>query len=462
MSIPVRERFLIALAKFFGENPTEVQPLAKLLLCEDWQLDEALRTIIGDDDYLKLNKARFDQLMLHCGRRLPTLGFYEYFFAAVRTISDFERAVERFRICAALLFGNFKYGYRTLATSDEKEFRNWIRRVEPADKAEFTDREEFTEIEKIPEDDLYLLGYVSSAELNDLDLCLEAIRRLKSTGDSIDQVLGKLGVEKQRKISEILTKHSLSFPAAGSAGLTPEALQGLEVRLVQIIEPLRARTKSAQEIGQKNTDRYLTLSYLDVYVATSMREKQDYTDQHHFIRQVFEHSDVKPLRLSYFDPTLSYVDDRITKGLIECLMIRRARITLYNAGYEDTLGKDSELASSLAQGKPVIVYVPVGQDAESKEKLKRREKLFKEDHPLGLQIDIRTGVAHGVIVVRTPNDCARMLSKTLLRTLELEFVHQQNIHMLREKETKSILRVVSDDPHLTHIFWTYFHGPVEQ
>lgn len=452
MPITARERFLIALAKFFGENPTEHGPLAKLLLCEAWQLDETLLAILGENEKLDLTKARFDQLMLYCGRRLPTQRFFDYFFASVNTVSDFESAVERFRVRAALLFGNFRFAYRILATSSEEKFLRLVGSVEPADESDFTDREEFTEIEQIPEQDLYLLGYVSSAELTSLDLCLQAIRRLRDPANSIDQVLTNLGEEKQKRIAETLAKYGLAFPQTGSLGLTSNMLQELDSSLVKIVQPLRGRMETAREIGRRNTDRYLTLSHLDVYVATSMRSKQDYKDHHHFIKNVFEHPEVKRLRLRYFDPTLSYADDRITKGLIECLMIRRARVTLYNAGDEDTLGKDSELASSLAQGKPVIVYVPFGEELE------RRAKLFKEDHPLGLQIDVRTGVAHGVIVIRTPEHCARVLSRTLLRTLGLELVHQQNIHMLREKETKSVLRVVSDDPHLTHVFWTYFHS----
>lgn len=39
-------------------------------------------------------------------------------------------------------------------------------------------------------------------------------------------------------------------------------------------------------------------------------------------------------------------------------MLKRAACTLYLAQETDTLGKDSELASTLAQGKPVIAYVP--------------------------------------------------------------------------------------------------------
>jgi hypothetical protein len=53
----------------------------------------------------------------------------------------------------------------------------------------------------------------------------------------------------------------------------------------------------------------------------------------------------------------------VTKGSIECLMLERAAVTLYNAGATDTMGKDSELAATLAHGKPVIVYVPEGTAA---------------------------------------------------------------------------------------------------
>jgi hypothetical protein len=44
-------------------------------------------------------------------------------------------------------------------------------------------------------------------------------------------------------------------------------------------------------------------------------------------------------------------------------MLRRAKCTTYLAQETDTLGKDSELASTLAQGKPVIAFVP-SVDAE--------------------------------------------------------------------------------------------------
>jgi hypothetical protein len=194
---------------------------------------------------------------------------------------------------------------------------------------------------------------------------------------------------------------------------------------------------------------------MDVYVATSMRDDADFLEQRKFIKEVFENPSVAPLKLRYFDPTLSYVDDRIRKGLIESLMLQRAAVTIYNAGAQDTMGKDSELAATLAQGKPVIVYVAETQS------LDRRAETFRVSHPLGLQIDHDTGVAHGIVVVRKPEDCATMLRAILIKDLDVAIRHEGGNHLLEESRTGSVLRVVSDDPLLTHAFWTYFrHGTV--
>ena len=43
-------------------------------------------------------------------------------------------------------------------------------------------------------------------------------------------------------------------------------------------------------------------------------------------------------------------------------MLKRAKCTIYLAGETETLGKDSELAATLAQGKTVIAYVPSLED----------------------------------------------------------------------------------------------------
>jgi hypothetical protein len=76
---------------------------------------------------------------------------------------------------------------------------------------------------------------------------------------------------------------------------------------------------------------------------------------------------------------------------------------------------------------------------------------------LGLQIAVNTGVAHGIIVVRSPEQCATMVRKVMLRERTFNIEHEKGVFLLREKETNSVLRVVTDDPLLTHAFWAYFN-----
>lgn len=453
MASDLRERFIIALSRLLGENPTEPDPcaLTGVRICEQWVLNEVLATIVQEEK-LELDLEKFNQLMLHCGRRIATKHFYDYFLSRANSIEEFEEAVERFRRKAMWLYGNFKFAYKRLATSSNHEFEKIIKTTEPADLMSYDNREEFKGIEPIAIEDLALLGYISRQHLDDLDMCCTTVDLLIGNIAAVDDVLTKVGCEKQKKISSVLVAYNLKFPETGSEGLEAASLTHLSAEIKGIISGIRARAETAMAVGRRNTQRYLSLPYLDVYCATSMRVEEDFNEQYRFTQEVFGHAAIRPLKLRYFDPTLSFVDDRVTKGLIECLLLRRAKVTIYNAGKEDTLGKDSELAATLAQGKQVIVFVPAGS-----EQLERRAKAFKIDHPLGLQVDVRHGVAYGIIVVRSSAECAKMLRKVLLRELQFSIRHEGGNYLLEESETESVLRVVSDDPYLTHAFWTYFH-----
>ena len=458
MPLDVRERFLIALAKFLGENPIEPDPLRGVLLCEQWHLAETLVSIIREDGALHLDEEKFNQLMLHCQRSLVAPHFFSYFFTGVDSIEKFESAIEKFRVAGMWLFGNFKFAYRKLGTSDRHDFERLIAKTKPVGPGEFENREALAEIENIDRDDLPLLGYVSGQGLDDLAFSLDIVRALRDSGNSLKEMYANLGTVKRSKVSKTLRQRGLDFPEETVNLPDIAMLANLAEKVDGILQPLSARLRKAREIGRKNTARYLSMPHMDVYVATSMRNDEDFKSHHEFVREVFMHPLVSPLKLRYFDPTLSFVDDRITKGLIECLMIRRAKATIYNAGEKDSLGKDSELAATLAQGKPVIAYVPTDdQDEGKRSKLNRRADIFKVDHPLGLQINISSGVAHGIVVVRSPDQCATMLRKFLLNDLQLSIVHEMGNFKLIEHDTGSVLRVVTDDAQLTHSFWTYFH-----
>jgi hypothetical protein len=275
-----------------------------------------------------------------------------------------------------------------------------------------------------------------------------------------------------------------------------------------------------RETGKLNHHCYLDYDHMDVYVATSMRVKFDFWNVSKFVNEVFSKPEIKELKLRYFDPTQAYCPHRIDKGLSEALMLKRARCAIYMAGESDTLGKDSELAATLAQGKPVIAYVPrlsgycrfkreivepllrdlyVGEDparvaldflkvyapqsawerAEVRawietppefEKVLRfvyecltdlyekRAKTLLETHPLGLQVNLQTGVGNGVLVARDTNQCAKLIRGILLNELKFELEESPELGaiFLKEKETQSVYRVETSDQHLTNSFWNFY------
>ena len=115
---------------------------------------------------------------------------------------------------------------------------------------------------------------------------------------------------------------------------------------------------AVQRIALRNTDVYLTWDHLDIYVATSMRNRWEYEEIFDFTGKLFNDTNLSQLNLRYFDPTQSKCRTSRDKGLLEGLMLKRAHCTIYMAQETDTLGKELELASTLAQGKPVIAFVP--------------------------------------------------------------------------------------------------------
>lgn len=438
----VRDRFLIALSQMLGEQPPSVGHEAVFFICEPWALEEILKEIIAEGRELRLNRELFNRLMLSAGQAIVTPHFFNYFFKDVKTVEDFEAAVKRYRIKAMWLYGNFRFALKKLAFSSKVEFDKRIAKTEPIPETTYTVREPFGDIEPIARDDLDLLGYLTGSYLKNTYEILTALR------DSVDlrEVLAKISSDNQDRIVKVLRRYDL-WSSPDLTTLTNKSASALVESLGQVMKDVERRQVAARVIGKRNTHRYLSLPDLDVYVATSMRETEDFISQSEFIQKVFSDPQVADLKLRYFDPTLSFADDRISKGLIEMLMLRRASVTIYSAGKEETLGKDSELASTLAQGKAVLAYVPD----------ERRFKTFRDSHPLGLQVDVKTGVAHGIIVVRSPEQCAKMLRKVMLRTRTFDIRHENNNYQLVEQETESVVRVVSDDSYLTHAFWTYFN-----
>jgi hypothetical protein len=154
---------------------------------------------------------------------------------------------------------------------------------------------------------------------------------------------------------------------AGAPAQALRAKQNAGHALTESEQEFLTRFENARTAGVHNTYEYLCSSVLDVYVATSMRTSEEFYSVARFLEGVFVRGVQQwPLvrKVGYFDPTQSYHDDRIVKGIVEGLMLKRAACTVYLAQETDTMGKDSELATTLAQGKPVIAYLPNGTEVD--------------------------------------------------------------------------------------------------
>src|ERR1700754_2277060 len=99
--------------------------------------------------------------------------------------------------------------------------------------------------------------------------------------------------------------------------------------------------------------------------------------------------------------------------------------------------------------------------AESEKKIyDKRALTLKLYHPLGIQVNLDTGVANGVLVVRDIQTCAELLNRVLLNQMEFEIKEDDKTDswLLIEKLTGSIFRVVTKKQKLTNCFWNFYRG----
>jgi len=439
----------------------------ELLTGQKSNLEKVFDKYIDFDTFEKgsMGVSQMNELLLTAGFDRITEDFFMFLCTerpakyidatTIRGKKELAIKVNRLRKYGILKFGNFKFAFKRWSQMSHEQIERDLLELLPPRKDYFITRTEPLEaLEEIPLEDRFLLGYISG----------------KADNEVID------------------------------------------------------RFNHAKEVGKENLRKYLTFDHMDVYVATSMRKHRDYISVGTFIHKVFGHPGIKVLKIRHFDPTQVYSPDRYCKGLVESLMLKRAKCCIYCVQETDTLGKDSELATMLAQGKPVIAWVPEVKDvdsyadeliadskrenpksplqvlkhylvkffpdailatpellegkseymiakviAESSKKIfDERARQLLESHPLAMQIDLKTGVAHGVIVVRKEEECIDILYKLLHRELEFELEELEpsepefacgdytKTYVLKEKNTGSPYRIVIGDEHLTNSFWNFY------
>jgi transcriptional regulator with XRE-family HTH domain len=308
----------------------------------------------------------FNSLLTFYGERAVSLAFYRRFLGQsnFESVAQFAQIVHEFQQTAIRIYGSFRRAFKTLSVCENEQMEHELELLRPIEPEVFMRRRPFDTIKAIERARLDDLGYISA----------ERVRRQNRDRHELNRKLIELAVWIERDIARSILnfptkklhriqallrafESELQIEETLFAKVDPDDIRREAERLAPEDSEL-ARIAETQERGQQNLSAYLTEAYMDVYIATSMRERADFISVNTFVETVFQAERIAPLHLRYFNPTLSWIADRVAKGLVEALMLKRARMTIYMAQKGDTFGKDSEASVALGQGKPVIVYVP--------------------------------------------------------------------------------------------------------
>jgi hypothetical protein len=487
---------------------------------------------------LKLNNLKMEDLndiLILVDQSPISEAFFKMFLSRAKseiTFEELKSGVAIFEGFAVLLFGNVRFAYRSLKNlgmaSLEDQIQGLHRLASRIIEEDFKPRRKALPLPMdINKKSTWLLGYIAKNKA-DRDIAMYAAMAELLGLEREDAFLGGKNEAQKELYAQFM--HRLN-----SDGKWRQMYSNFDTLRSQI-NLLQGEIRESRRRGCLNTAHYLALDYLDVYVATSMRERWEFEDVHTTAAKIFSDSCLEKLNLRFFDPTQSFLENRVDKGLVEALMLKRARCTIYMAQETDTFGKDSELATTLAQGKPVIVFVPEIIVAEYADLASRRplaylqrrlpqllaedrvranhvsavlrflqetasfdpyfqvvgeeEKLFLDEnrlnerkwemcqilaeaekdlfdgrakslqksHPLALQVHLETGVANGVLVVRSVPNCAELLEKLLTNSCEFTFDsrRENGILCLVEKVSDSPFRVVTQNSTVSNAFWSRY------
>ena len=92
-------------------------------------------------------------------------------------------------------------------------------------------------------------------------------------------------------------------------------------------------------------------------------------------------------------------------------------------------------------------------------RFERRAKIFREVHPLALQVILSSGVLNGILVARSVDSCAHLIHAIVRNELELELQVDDMNYRLVEETTKSTIRVISKHRLLRNAFAAFYASP---
>jgi hypothetical protein len=374
--------------------------------------------------------------------------------AAIMSMAHLKWGLYRIYTDSLLWFGNVRSGYRKLRPLAAPQLASYFA-ARRFDTKLIRERGPALPPVAIARDDRYLIAemacksYGEQGTQGDLrNALVEAFRTYKAAGGGAvkirDLLQGELPPARYRdREPEFLF----------SADDVLEEIVVTEEELEEKYDAIATKFVRARNAALQNTRLYLSMvGDLDVYVATSMRNRADFRDMASVCETIFGDARLQELQLRYFDPTLSAAAGHEDKGLIECLMVKSAKVLVFCAGDRDSYGKDAEAAMALSLGKPVIFYCNHEQ----------RYRFYRDIHPLSRLIDFNTGVAVGSMVTDKLDEVSELLYRIFSNRLEYLLEQPRSDYLrLKEQITDSVVRLQTSDQMLTETFWNYYHNRPE-
>ncbi|MFX1502326.1 MAG: hypothetical protein ACFFDH_15305 [Promethearchaeota archaeon] len=371
----------------------------------------------------------------------------------IKSIQHLKWGIHRIYIDGLLFFGNIKNSYHFLCSKDYDEIASFFK-SKIFDTESMQKRGPSLKLNNIARDDRYLISEMACKSFGEIG---------ERTTTSFEKILTEAWLEHEKinpgkkiTIKDLLSGNffkkkylDISQQTLFSATeiLDEDVSSSKEIR--NKCNKLARKFREARRKALKNTDLFLSMvDDLDVYVATSMRNREDFREISKFCDKVFNNEILADLNLRYFDPTMSAAEGHENKGLIECLMVRCTKVLIYCSGKGESYGKDAEAAMALSLGKPVIFF------CEAEE----RQKFYNEVHPLTRLIHFDTGVAVGAFVTSNIEDVPKILFDIFKNDLKYQLENRGSGYFrLKEKRTDSVVRVQTNNELLKETFWNYYH-----
>ena len=171
-------------------------------------------------------------------------------------------------------------------------------------------------------------------------------------------------------------------------------------------------------------------------------------------QQILHFPPLTNYNVRYFDPTLSAAEHHEDKGILECLMVKTAKVVLYFAQHKEDLGKVSEYAMGLTLGKPVIILFP--DDPRGHELY----EFYRHSHPLTRLVEFKAGIVNGAMVTYKVEDVVNLLKRFFTNSMEYDLARKDGTdayYLLRERLTGTTVRIMTDNKLLTEAFWNNWH-----